>query len=62
MKKVKKGESFPGYKQLYSMFLRRKRPRLFYLFEFEQNVRSKAVLYIQYIQSGDKTLERFITF
>ncbi len=28
---------------------------LFYLFEFEQNVRNKALLYIQHIQPGDKT-------
>lgn len=28
---------------------------LFYLFEFEQNVRNRAMLYIQNIQPGDKT-------
>jgi hypothetical protein len=28
---------------------------LFYLFEFEQNVRNKAALYIQDNQPGDKT-------
>jgi transposase len=37
------------------MFSRRDSLTLFYLFEFEQNVRNKAMLYIQNIQPGDKT-------
>lgn len=37
------------------MFSHRKSLTLFYLFEFEQNVRSRAKLYIQNIQPGDKT-------
>jgi transposase len=37
------------------MFSRRSSLTLFYLFEFEQNVRNKAALYIQNIQPGDKT-------
>lgn len=30
-------------------------PHIFYLFEFEQNVRNAALRYIQNNQSGDKT-------
>ena len=37
------------------MFSQRNCLTLFYLFEFEQNVRNRAVLYIQNNQSGDKT-------
>jgi transposase len=37
------------------MFSQRNGLILFYLFEFEQNVRNKAMLYIQNIQPGDKT-------
>ena len=49
------------------MFSRRKSLTLFYLFEFEQNVRNRAMLYIQNIQPGDKTkgdfsLYHFLTF
>jgi hypothetical protein len=32
---------------------------LFYPFEFEQNVRNAALLYIQNIQPGDKTKKGF---
>jgi hypothetical protein len=35
---------------------------LFYLFEFEQNVRNKARLYIQNFQTGDKTKGDFHFF
>jgi hypothetical protein len=34
----------------------------FYLFEFEQNVRNKAMPYIQNIQPGDKTKGDFHFF
>ena len=61
MNKVKKGESTLCPNNLYSMFSRRKWPHSFYLFEFEQNVRNRAMLYIQNIQPGDKTVERFFT-
>jgi hypothetical protein len=37
------------------MFSQRYGLTLFDLFEFEQNVRNRAVLYIQNIQPGDKT-------
>ena len=38
-----------------SMFSQRNCLILFYLFEFEQNVRNTAWRYIQNIQPGDKT-------
>ena len=44
------------------MFSQRKNLTLFYLFEFEQNVRNKAMLYIQNIQPGDKTKGDFSLF
>jgi len=37
-------------------------PTLFYLFEFEQNVRNTARLYIQNIQPGEKTKGDFHFF
>ena len=40
----------------------RKNLTLFYLFEFEQNVRNTALRYIQNIQPGDKTKGRFSLF
>ena len=42
-----------------SMFSHRNSLTLFYLFEFEQNVRNRAMLYIQNIQPGDKTKRDF---
>lgn len=42
-------------KQLLKHVLAEKLPHPFYLFEFEQNVRNRAMLYIQNIQAGDKT-------
>jgi hypothetical protein len=44
------------------MFSQRNSLILFYLFEFEQNVRNIAVLYIQNIQPGDKTKGDFHFF
>jgi hypothetical protein len=44
------------------MFSHRKRLILFYLFEFEQNVRNAAQRYIQNIQPGDKTKGDFSLF
>lgn len=44
------------------MFSQRKSLILFYLFEFEQNVRNRASPYIQNIQSGDKTKGDFHFF
>jgi hypothetical protein len=44
------------------MFSDRNNLALFYLFEFEQNVRNRALLYIQYIQPGDKTKGDFSLF
>lgn len=44
------------------MFTRRNRLILFYLFEFEQNVRNAAGLYILNIQPGDKTKGDFHFF
>lgn len=41
------------------IFKRRDRPILFYLFEFEQNLRNIAMLHIQNIQQGDKTKGEF---
>lgn len=55
MNKVKKGESTLWPNSLYSMFSQRNGLTLFYLFEFEQNVRNRAMLYIQNIPPGDKT-------
>lgn len=37
-------------------------PYLFNFFEFEQNVRNIAMLYIHNVQKGEKTTEDFITF
>lgn len=39
----------------YDMFSHRKSLTLFYLLEFEQNVRDTAMRYIQNSQPGDKT-------
>ena len=36
-------------------YIREKKPPLFYLLEFEQNVSHTATLYSQYIQSGEET-------
>jgi transposase len=44
------------------MLSQRNRLILFYLFEFEQNVRNMASPYIQNIQSGDKTKGDFSLF
>ena len=44
------------------MFSQRNSLTLFYLFEFEQNVRNTAMLYIQNIQPGDKTKGDFSLF
>ena len=44
------------------MLSHRKHHILFYLFEFEQNVRNTVVLYIQNIQPGDKTKGDFHFF
>ena len=52
---VKKGESELCLNNSCSMFSHRYCLTLFYLFEFEQNVRSCAGCNIQNIQPGDKT-------
>jgi hypothetical protein len=44
------------------MFSHRNSLTLFYLFEFEQNVRNKAMLYILNNQAGDKTEGDFSLF
>ncbi len=44
------------------MFSHRFSLTLFDLFEFEQNVRNRAPLYIQNIQPGDKTKGDFSLF
>ena len=44
-----------GYKQLISMLQKRLNLTSFYLFEFEQNVRNTACLYILDIQPGEQT-------
>jgi transposase len=59
---VKKGESALAPKQLQSMQTQRNNLTLFYLLEFEQNVRNTVSLYIQNIQPGVKTQERFSLF
>ena len=44
------------------MYVLRDGLTLLYLFEFEQNVRNRAMLYIQNIQPGDKTKGDFSLF
>ena len=54
-----KGESEIQGQTTLKYVVRKKWPHSFYPFEFEQNVRNTAQLYIQNIQPGDKTKKDF---